>query len=219
MEYYNEDRAENRENAGQMLAQKFARNHFNNGIVVAVSPGGMSVASVIAARLDLPLEMMACRTIKDPSDSAVNIGAVSADDVYYHDCPYGTPQDYLYFQMVRLRNEIKYETEFYYGVDKQYDFTSRVVILVDDMLTSPDALIVSLNSIRKQRPAKLIVAVPFVQAEAARMVQAACDEFAFIKMKQRINSPSEFYAEFLPVDEWRTRDLLWQTKVDLAEAV
>ena len=219
MEYYNEDRTENRENAGQMLAQKFVRNHFNNGTIVAVSPGGMSVASVMAERLDLPLEMMACRTIKDPSDPAANIGAVSADEVYYHDCPYGTPQDYLYFQMVRLRNEIKYENEFYYGVDKQYDFAGRTVILVDDTLTSPDALIVCLNSIKKQRPAKVIVAVPIVQAEAARIVQAACDEFVFIKMKQRINSPLEFYAEFQPIDEWKTRDLLWQTKVNLAEAV
>jgi len=217
MEYYIEERAENRENAGQMLGQKFVRNNFKDGVVVAISPGGMLVASTIAERLHLTLDIVGCRLIKNPADPAMNIGAVSADEVYYHDCPYGTPQDYLYFQMVHLRNEIKYEKEFYYGSDKQYDFAGRTVILVDDILTSPDALLVCLNSIKKQRPAKLIVAVPFVQAEAARVVQAACDEFVFIKMRQRIDSPSKLYENFPVVDEWLARTLLWETKIDLAE--
>lgn len=217
MGYHIEERAESRENAGQMLAQKFIRNHFKDGVVVAVSPGGMLVASTIAERLHLALDIVSCRAIRNPADPSLNIGAVTADEVYYHDCPYGTPQDYLYFQMVQLRNEIKYESEFYYGIDKQYDFAGRTVILVDDILTSPDALIVCVNTIRKQRPAKLVVAVPYVEAEAARIIQAACDEFVFIKMRRRINSPSEFYANFPVVDEWVARKLLRETKMVLAE--
>ncbi|HZY79612.1 MAG TPA: phosphoribosyltransferase family protein [Cyclobacteriaceae bacterium] len=218
MEQLNETRAEDRDYAGKMLAQKFVRTRFIDGVVVGVPHGGVCVASPIAERLNLPLEILSCRTVKDPSDAAKSIGSVSANDVYYHDCPVGLPQDYLYFQLVRLRNEIKYDNEFYYGRNNQLDFAGRTVILVDDILKSPDTLMAAIMTIRTQRPAKVLVAVPFVEAEAARIVQAACGELVFIKMKQRINSPSEFYNNFPDVDEWAVRDLLWHSKMELVEA-
>lgn len=219
MNHYEEGKAENRHQAGLMLAQKFVRNRFINGVVVGIPHGGVCVASAVADRLQFPLEIMPCRTIKDPSDPAKDIGSVSIDDIYYHDCPFGVPQDYLYFQMVRLRNEIKYDNEFYYGNDDQLEFTGKTVILVDDLLTSPDTLMAALMTIRKQQPVKILVAVPFVEAEAARVVQSACDEFSFIKMKQRINSATEFYDEFPAVDEWEARELLQQSKTELAEVL
>lgn len=218
MEQYDEDTAANREHAGQMLAQKLVTMRFNDGVVVGMQPGGLAVASVIADRLHFPLEMVPSRVIKNPADETKTIGAVSIDEVYYHDCPYSMPQDYFYFQMVRLRNEIRYDNEFYYGHHKEHDFAGKTIILTHDLLTSPDALMVTIMSIRKQRPAKIIVAIPFVQAEAARIVQSACDEFVFIKMKQRVNSPTEFYGEFLTVDEWDARSALWHSNAELVEA-
>lgn len=218
MTYTDEYTAESREYAGKMLAQKFVRNNFLDAVVVGIPNGGVCVASAIAERLQLPLEILSCRAIKNPSDPSKNIGAVTVDDVYYQEFPQGMPQDYLYFQVVRLRNEIKYDNEFYYGNNDDLDFAGKTVILVDDILTSPDALMAALMTIRKQRPSKIIVAVPFVEAEAARVVQGACDEFTFIKMKQRINSPKEFYSEFPVVNEWDVRELLWQSKAELIEA-
>lgn len=219
MDLNNEEIAANRENAGHMLAQKIVRTRFADGVVVGITPGGLSVASGIADRLNLPLEMMSARFIKDPSNSEKVIGAVNSNELYCHDCPHSMPQDYLYFQMLEQRNQIRYDGEFYYGHMKEHDLARKTVIVVDDMLTSPDKVMVSLTSIRKHRPAKLIVAVPFVQAEAARIVQSACDEFVFIKMKQKINSPAECYKDFSPVDDWSARRALWQSTAELVEAV
>jgi predicted phosphoribosyltransferase len=212
MEQLDENRAADREHAGKQLAQKFVRSHFTNGVVVGIAHGGVPVASAIAERLDLPLEVISCRTVKDPENGTSNIGSVSADEVYLHDCDYSLPQDYLYFQMVRLRNEIRYDNEFYYGNRNELDFSGKTVILVDDILTSPDTIMAAMMEISKQRPLKIIVAIPFVEAEAARQIQAQCDEFVFTKMKQHIGSPSEFYDEFQTVGDWTVRDLLKQSK-------
>jgi len=210
-------RASSREYAGRMLAQKFVRNHFTDAVVVGVPHGGMCVASAIARRLGLPLELMLCRSIEDPSDVSKHIGSVSAGETYLHDCPHSLPQDYLYFQTIRLKNEIKYDNEFYYGGHAYNSFEGKTVILVDDILTSADTLMACIVEMRKQRASKVIIAVPFVEAEAARQIRAVCDEFEFIKMKQTIHSPTEFYDQFPVVSDWEVRDLLHRSKSSLVE--
>ncbi len=216
MDQIDEIKVENRDLAGKMLAQKFVRNHFLNPLVVGASAGGMVVAEAIADRLHIPLEVTFCKRIEDPSDSSKSIGSVSANEVILHDCPRSVPQDYLYFQTIRLRNEMKYDNEFYYGDDNYPSFEGKTVILVDDMLTTPDTLLACLTEIRRTA-LKVIVAVPFVEAEAARRIQSLCDDFLFIRMKQRINSPAEFYNEFPEVSPWEVRSLLREQKMDLVE--
>lgn len=217
MEQQNELRAKSREYAGKMLAQKFVRSHFLNAVVVGVPHGGVSVAAAMANRLELPLELMLCRSIEDPSNTSRHIGSVSAGEAYFHDCPYSLPQDYLYFQTIRLRNEIRYDNEFYYGGDGYNSFEGKTVILADDILSSSDALMACIMEMRKQNASKIIVAVPFVEAEAARQIQGVCDELVFIKMQKTIHSPLEFYDEFPVVSDWDVRNLLQSSRLAVVE--
>jgi putative phosphoribosyl transferase len=208
----------NRKNGGLLLARKLSEFAYANVVVVGVPHGGACVAAMIAERLNCPLEVLMCRKIKDPSNQSKTIGSVSSNEVFMHDCAHTIPQDYLYFQTIRLRNEIKYENDFYYGHDPNLNFEHKTVILVDDVLKSADTLLASIQEIRKRGALRVVVAVPFVEMEAAGIIRGEADDLVFLKMQQHINSPLEYYKEFPEVHEWEVRELLRNNKVKPAEA-
>jgi putative phosphoribosyl transferase len=204
---------QDRHSAGVRLAAKLAHEQLQNPIVVAIPHGGVEVGAAIAASLNIPLEVMPCRKISDPSNQEINIGSVSRNETVLHDCPRSVPQDYLYFRGVQLRSEIDSESRFYHEETEPTNLHYRTVVLVDDFLTSSDTMIACLREIREQQPLRIIVAVPFVQSEAARIIQSEADSMIFSLMKPVIYSPLEYYELFPQVNDWRVRDLVRESKI------
>jgi putative phosphoribosyl transferase len=206
-------RAHDRHSAGIRLARKLAFEQLQNPIVVAIPHGGVEVGAAIAGSLNVPLEVMPCRKISDPSNHEKHIGSVSRNEIVLHDCPYSVPQDYLYFKGVRLQSEIDSELRFYREDSQPSNLQYRTVVLVDDILISSDTMIACLREIRAQQPMSIIVAVPFVQTEAARKIQSEADGLVFSVIKPAIATPLEYYEEFPQVTDWRVRELVRQSKV------
>ena len=199
---------QNREDAGYQLSKTLSEYKSNNAVVVGIPHGGVCVASVIAEALALPLDVITCRKIKHPADPKRSIGSVSEDEVFIHDHSHTIPQDYVYHQILLLKNSIIHEKKKYYGSVKPQSFRYKTVILVDDVLSTIDTMMACLRSIKKQKPLKIVVAVPIVAAEAARMVRAEADDLKFIKMETVLNSPLEYFAEFPRVDDGKVKTLL-----------
>lgn len=203
----NNEKIQDRKNAGKVLAQKITQSRLVDAVVVGVPTGGVVVAASIAEELGLPLEVMSCKSIQSP-DHTKYLGSVSSDEALFHDRPNNIQQDSLYLQVATLRNEIRHRQEFYYGRDTQLALGSKTVILVDDWVTSPDELAACLLEIRAQRPLSVIIAVPFIDAEAAEVLQSQADELIFLKAQHSIESPLEFYRDFPQTDDWVVRNLL-----------
>jgi len=198
----------NREEAGYLLSKKLSAFKRSNAVVVGIPHGGVCVAAVIAEELILPLEIMACRKIKNPANSDENIGSVSEDDVFLHDCSRTIPQEYLRHRILQLQRSILVEKGSYYGIRKPLSFRYRPVILVDDLLISSDSMIACLRSIRKQSPLKIVVAVALASAEAARSISAVADDIEFIKIEPLLMSPEKYFQEFPKVNEDVIRQLM-----------
>jgi len=206
--------AENRRTAGILLAQKLATLDLYNAVVVGVPHGGVCVAAEVADYFHLPLDVMMCRKISDPSDHSRTIGSVSRNEIVMHDQNGSIPQDYLYFQTIRLKNEIKFDNDFYYAEEPKLDFGFKTVILVDDILTSADTLLACIREIRNQGALKIIVAVPFVQSHAATIIQREVDDLVFLRIQQSIHSPTEYYSDFPEVKAWTVRKLLRRSRLN-----
>lgn len=201
------DILQNRAEAGYLLAKKLETCRDSNTIVVGIPRGGVCVAAMVAQTLSLPLDVMICRKMAHPADRNLTIGSVSQEDIFLHDVD-SIPQDYVCHQVALLRNAMEREQKMYYPNRKPLSLRDRQVILVDDFLSSPDAILACLRSIRNQAPLRIIVAVPIVAAEAARSVSALADDLIFIKMESSILSPSECYIDYPPIDEQHVKELL-----------
>ncbi|HEY0744657.1 MAG TPA: phosphoribosyltransferase family protein [Chryseosolibacter sp.] len=206
---------QNREEAGHQLGQLLAEYRNSNAIVVGIPHGGVSVASVVAAELISPLEVIPCRKIKHPADATKTIGSVSEDEVFIHDCSHTIPQDYVYHQILLLRNAMAAERKKYYGSIKPQSLRYRTVILVDDMLSTSDTILACLRDIKKQNPLKVVVAVPIVAAEAARVVSAEADDLKFIKMESVLDPSHEYFADYPRVDDKKVKQLLYSSRKNL----
>ena len=209
-------RLQDRKEAGVLLSRKLAAYTNSDAMVVGIPHGGVCVAAVIADLLSLNLEVMPCRIIKNPGDSRNNIGSVSAEDVFIHDCPHTIPQDYIYHQIALLRNAIAFENKEYYGSGKPASFRDKVVILVNDILESSDTMIACIKGIKKQDPLKVIVAVPLVTAEAARIVSSEADDLVFLDMKTSIGSPGDHFIDFPMIDETIVKEILRSSRKKLS---
>jgi putative phosphoribosyl transferase len=201
-----------RKEAGLLLARKLAAYRHTNAVVVGIPHGGVCVASVIAEELSLPLEVMPCRRIKHPAESQQYIGSVSENEVVLHDCSRTIPQDYLSHQIILLKNAILHENRKYYDHRKRDSFLYKTVILVDDILISSDGVIACLREIKREKPLNLVVAIPVVSAEAARIVQSEADDLVFLHMENSISSPHNHFVHFPAVDDSKVKELLTISK-------
>lgn len=199
---------EGREEAGRLLSKKLEGYKNTNSIVVGIPHGGVCVAAAVAEALALPLEVVACRRIKHPADSKKSVGSVGATDVFIHDCSASIPQDYVWHQIVLLRNVIQYEHRLYYENVAPVPLRYKTVILVDDILKTGDAIMAALMEIRKQLPLKVVVAVPAVTAEAARLVRGQVEDISFLRIQPNIRSGKGQYATYPEVDECKVKELL-----------
>lgn len=190
-----------RKQAGGLLAFKLQQYANSEALVVGIPRGGVVVAATVAHALNLKLQVIPCRRIKHPADNTKSIGSVSVDEVVINDKTYDIPQDYISHQIALLRNSLRNETQVYCQDSSMTSIRYKTVIVVDDILQSGSTMLACLKSIGKQQPLKLIVAVPFVSAEAARVVGGIADELVFDQMFQEIRSACQYYNEFPEVDE------------------
>lgn len=199
---------QDREEAGRMLSEKLNAYKNGNAVVIGIPHGGVFVASALADELSLPMEVMPCRSVRHPADTKKTIGSVSANAVVIHDLSHAIPQDYIYHQIALLRRSIQRENRQYYSEASFPSLLYKTIILVDDFLETSDSIMASLREIKRQKPLRIIVAVPIVNAESARIVRTEADDIIFIRMEHSIGSPDDYFNAFPNVDEAQVKGLL-----------
>jgi putative phosphoribosyl transferase len=203
-----------RESAGVLLANKLQEYKNTNAVVVGVPHGGVCVASAIARILSLPLEIMPCTNIKDPADKRKSIGSVSPREVMMHECSYDIPQDYIAHQIALLRSAVSYKQALYYKNTSPGSLKYKTVILVDDILQSSEMITVCLREIKREKPLKIIVAVPVVSAEAARVAAAESDGIEFLRIEATLDSGDHYFSDFKKIDDSRVNILLERSRAN-----
>lgn len=201
-----------RREAGILLSSKLQEYRDTTAVIIGIPRGGVMVASKVSELLNLPLEVLPCRKIKDPADHAKSMGSVSLDEVAIEQFRHDLPQDYISHQVTLLRNGLRKEWEKYYYKKTPIWLSGKIVIVVDDIVRSGDTMIACLKTIRKQNPLKIIVAAPLVSAEGVRKLEHVADKVVFIEMKPVVESGRDFYQEFPAVEINEVHALLLASK-------
>ncbi len=186
---------QDRRHAAHLLGERLNDYRDTDTIILAVPGGGIHVGYYLANQLNLILEVMPCRKIKHPADSKT-IGAVCTDSVVLREEDNNIPQDYIYHQIQLLRHVIQGQNSRYYQGRNSPSFTGRTVIVVDDLIMTGDTMLACLKTIKKQSPAKIVVAVPAVTPEATRAIAAEMDEIVYLTIEPTAQTIKNLYAEF-----------------------
>jgi len=188
-----------RRQAAQLLAGLLEPFRDTDAVVLAVPRGGVPVGNVIARQLNLPMEVLSCRKITHPGDRSQSIGSVSLQDVVIHDSDRDIPQEYIQYNISRLRASLRREARKYNRDKAVSNLHGKTLIVVDDWLGTGDTVLAGLKGLRRQKPAQIIVGAPIVTTKAYKAISGQADEVVFVVLDDAARPPSHKY--FPPVSD------------------
>lgn len=190
---FDRNRFENREQAGEMLAQHLsAYAGRTDAIVLALPRGGVPVGYVVAKHLQLPLDVFLVRKLGMPGHEEFAMGAISSggtrflqEDVVRS---YGISERVIDTVAQGELLELERREKLYRAGRPPLELAKRVVILVDDGLATGSTMKAAALAVRKANPAKIIVAVPVGAAESFEKLRSDVDDIICLR------TPEPFYA-------------------------
>jgi predicted phosphoribosyltransferase len=197
-----------RADAARILANKLSV--FKNKkdvIVVAILAGGVPVGYHLSALLNIPFDIIPCKKVNHPAKQGKTIGSVTLNEINIHD-DMDIPGDYTLHQVRQIQNELIARYKLYMQDRKPIALKGKTVILVDDRLKTGDTMLACLRSIKKQKPAKIIVAVPVTTLAASHQIIAEVDDFICVVKTFDFQHTDNFYENLSRVSDGEVKNFL-----------
>jgi predicted phosphoribosyltransferase len=197
-------RFHNRREAGQELGLRMMEwasdGELFEPVVLALPRGGVPVAAEITRALGAPLDVLVVRKIGLPGSPEVGVGAVVGDDPPLFDRSslemLGLSEDRLAPAVARERDR------------SLPDVRHRTVLLVDDGLATGVTARAALRHLRRQEPARLILAVPVGAPEAAAAMRSEADDVVCLRQPPDFQAVGLWYDDFEQVDDDQVVEIL-----------
>lgn len=192
----------NRERAGRELAAMLAQYRNTDAIVLALPRGGVPVGYEVATALGATLDLVLVRKIGAPGQPELAVGAVAdgAEPELALNESIARVLDldpgYLESEKTRALAEIERRRRVYRGARELPVLADRTVILVDDGLATGMTALAALRSLRRQRPRRLVLAVPVASPDTINLLRPEADEIVCPKITDELFAVGEAYGDF-----------------------
>lgn len=211
------ERFTDRHDAGRALAEKLVEfEGRDDAIVLALPRGGVPVASEVATRLGVPLDVMVVRKLGLPGHPEFAMGAIASGGarVLHRQTieRVGVNQQQLDAVTEREQAELERREKEYRGDRPWPTLAGRTVILVDDGLATGASMLAAVQALRAYRPREVVVAVPVAPAGAAEMFRDDADRFVAAIEPALFNAVGEWYLRFDQTSDEEVRRLLAESR-------
>src|SRR5215472_18285018 len=158
-------RFRDRTDAGRRLAEKLTAYADRPDIVVLALPrGGVPVAFEVAMALGAPLDVFLVRKLGAPGHEELAMGAIASGGVVVMNDEVvkamHVEADEILDAIAAERRELARREEAYRDGRPPVDVRGKTVILIDDGLATGSTMRAAVKALRRQGPARIVVAVP-----------------------------------------------------------
>ena len=195
-----------RNEAGKRLAEYLMPYRGKPDVIVLGLPrGGGTVAYEVARALQCPLDILVVRKIGFPGNPELAAGAVSETGsvVFNEDIvmAYGVSRGYLERETARQKEEIARRVALYRGDKGIPLLAGKTVVLVDDGVATGATVKAAVSTLKHERIAKLVVALPVASWEAEQEMAPLVDEWVCLQTPTDFRSVGSYYSDFSQVED------------------
>jgi putative phosphoribosyl transferase len=196
-----------RADAGRQLGAALRRFADAAPLVLALPRGGVAVGREVARALRAPLDVVLVRKIGAPYHEELAVGAVVDGDqpelVLNEDIvrAYGVSADYLEEAEKRQLAEIERRRKLYVAGRPRPPVAGRTAIVVDDGIATGATVLAALRAVRRQNPARLVLAVPVASPVVLDRLRPEADEVVCLDPAPDLMAVGQFYRDFTQVED------------------
>jgi putative phosphoribosyl transferase len=203
-----------REEAGRMLARRLSAYRHTDAVVLAIPRGGLPVAREIADALAVPLDVIVVRKLGAPGQPELGIGAVVDGDhpraIFNQDIieQLGIEDEYVKAEIARQLKEVHRRETAYRNGRPKIPLAGKTVIVVDDGVATGSSTRAALRGVRRQKPVRLVLAVPVAPAESLEALRSDADEIVCLETPEDFFAVGQFYRDFHQVSDDEVKTIL-----------
>jgi predicted phosphoribosyltransferase len=210
---YFRDRAD----AGQQLARRLeAYANRPDVLVLALPRGGVPVGFEVAQALNVPLDVFLVRKLGVPDQPELAMGAVATGGVRVlnEDVVHALriPPQVIDAVAAEELRELERREHVYREGRPAPDVRGRTVILVDDGLATGSTMRAAVAALRRQDPARIVVAVPTAAPSVCQEFRALVDDVVCLITPEPFYAVGLWYRDFSQTTDEEVRDLLARAK-------
>ena len=203
----------NREEAGQLLAEKLLDYTGRDDVIVLGLPrGGVPVAFEVAQRLRVPLDVFIVRKLGVPGFEELAVGAIASGGVRVlnEDVARSLPNAEEVIESITAREtaELQRREESYRDGRPAPELGGKTVILVDDGLATGATMRAAVAALRQRDVARIVVAAPVGAPETCREFEHEVDEIICAMAPDYFQAVGQYYEDFSQTSDEEVRELL-----------
>jgi putative phosphoribosyl transferase len=202
-----------RSDAGRKLAARLKR-YANRGdvLVLALPRGGVPVAFEVAKELKAPLDIFLVRKLGVPGYEELAMGAIASGGVRVINeevvRQLNIPVEVIDAVAANEQRELERRERAYRDNRPPPNVKGRVAILIDDGLATGSTMRAAAAALRKQGPARIVVAVPVSSPETCDDFRSEVDEIVCAVTPEPFRGVGLWYEDFSQTTDEEVRELL-----------
>ncbi len=208
-------RFRDRTEAGQVLATKLLAYPGRRDVLVLALPrGGVPVAFEVARALHAPLDVIIVRKLGVPGEEELAMGAIASggacvlnDDVVR---TLGIPEAVIHKVAARAQREVERRERLYRGGHAASEVRGQTAILIDDGIATGATMRAAVAAVRRQQPARIVIAVPAAASSTCDDFAAEVDELVCIIRPEEFLAVGFWYENFSQTSDEEVCNLLQQ---------
>lgn len=208
-----------RTEAGQALAAMLGEYAGRDDVIVLALPrGGVPVAYEVAQALGAPLDVFLVRKLGAPGHEELAMGAIASGGVVVMNDEVvkamKVQADDILDAIEAERRELARREEAYRDGRPPADVRGRTVILIDDGLATGSTMRAAVTALRRQDPARIVVAVPIGAAATCDEMRTIADDCLCVFTPEPFRAVGLWYEDFSQTEDDEVAALLARARAD-----
>jgi len=202
-----------RADAGRVLAELLAPYAGQSDVIVLALPrGGVPVAFEVARALGTPLDVFLVRKLGAPGQEELAMGAIASGDIVVLNDDLvqalKISREVVEMEVASERQELARREAIYRGGRPPLEVRGKTVILVDDGLATGSTMRAAVAALRRQDPARIVVAVPIGAKSTCDEVKKIADQCICAVTPDHFRAVGLWYDDFEQTDDDEVCSLL-----------